>query len=136
MKRAVPFGVVALVSMVSVGCAPPRPPQELVDARAAYARAYVGPAAEANTVGLVEARHALDEAEAKYADDPKSEEARHLAYVAHRRVLLAETNARATIAATQKAQAEQALAEVRARTKLDEDRPADDRQKARVETKP
>lgn len=121
---------------IAAACTPTRPPQELVDARAAYARAYVGPAAQANTAGLAEARRTLDEAEAKFAEDPRSEEARHLAYVAHRRVLLAETNARTTIAATQRAEAEQALAEMRARTKLNEGPGEDEKQKARVGTKP
>lgn len=118
------------------GCMSTRPPQELVDARAAYARAYVGPAAQANVAGLYDAKSALDEAETKYADDPTSEEARHLAYLAHRRILLAETNARATIAAGQRARAEYALAAAKARTKLHDAERTDDREKARRGTSP
>ena len=87
-------------------CMSTTPPQELVDARAAYARAYVGPAAEANVVGLHDAKRALDDAEAKFQEDPSSEETRHLAYLAHRRVLIVETNARATIAGEQRERAE------------------------------
>lgn len=134
MKRS--FLVTAFMICGLVACSPTRPPQELVDARAAYARAYVGPAAQANTAGLGDARRALDEAERKFAEDPQSEEVRHLAYVAHRRVQLAETNARTTIAATQRAEAEQALAEMHARTKLNEEPREDEKQKARVEKKP
>jgi hypothetical protein len=94
----------------TAGCMSARPPQELVDARTAYARAYEGPAAQANVAGLHDAKRALDDAEAKFADDPSSEEARHLAYLAHRRVLLAETNARAIIAADQRVRTERAIA--------------------------
>lgn len=127
-----------LVCLVAAtGCLSSRPPQELVDARAAYARAYVGPAAQANVSGLHDAKRALDDAESKFADDPSSEEARHLAYLAHRRVILAETNARATIAAGQRARAEHALAAVaaeKARTKPREDQTIEDREKARTTT--
>ena len=131
MMRSAWFVVVVAMSS-AVGCMPARPPQELVDARAAYARAYVGPAAQANVQGLHDAKNALDEAEAKYADEPSSEEARHLAYLAHRRVLVAETNARAIIAASQRARAEEALAAAKARRPVDERAPKDDQQKART----
>lgn len=100
------------------GCMTTNPPQELVDARAAYARAYVGPAAQTNVAGLHEAKRALDEAEAKYAEDASSDETRHLAYLAHRRVLLVETNARATIAAAEHARVERALAAAQAEDRL------------------
>jgi hypothetical protein len=126
----------AVTAFGLAGCLSSRPPQELVDARAAYARAYVGPAAQANVYGLHDAKRALEEAEAKYADDPSSEEARHLAYLAHRRVLLAETNARATIAAEQRARAEHALAAAKARPRLHEDKSTDDREKARTTAPP
>lgn len=128
------LAVVGLVALA--GCMPTRPSQELVDARAAYARAYVGPAAQANVAGLHDAKSALDEAEAKFTDDPSSEEARHLAYLAHRRVLLAETNARATIAADQRMRAEQSLAAAKARTRLHEGERTSDSEKARSGTSP
>jgi hypothetical protein len=126
-------GSIACLALVALaGCISTRTPPELADARAAYARAYVGPAAQANVAGLHDAKRALDDAEEKFSDDPASEEARHLAYLAHRRVLLAETNARAAIAADQRARAEQALAAARARTKLHEGERTDDREKART----
>jgi hypothetical protein len=131
------FAVIAFFgSFAAAACTSIRPPQELVDARAAYARAYVGPAAQANVAGLHDARSSLDEAEAKFADDPVSEETRHLAYLAHRRVLLAETNARAIVAAGQRARAEQALASAKARPKLHDGARTDDREKARRVTPP
>lgn len=122
-----------LVAVGSLGCMSTRPPQELVDARAAYARAYVGPAAQANVPGLHDAQRALEEAEAKFADDPRSEEARHLAYLAHRRVLLAETHARSILAANQRVQAEHAVATMtKARPQLSDPERSEDQQKART----
>lgn len=142
MKRRVIAMAVLGLSVAGAGglggCASTRPPQELVDARAAYARAYVGPAARANTAELDEARRALDDAEREFAHDPPSEEARHLAYLAHRRVLLAETNARTVMAATERVKAEQTLAEIAARAKLHDDRGGQpkDQQKGRGGTTP
>jgi hypothetical protein len=127
---------VCAIALALGGCMSTRPPQELVDARAAYARAYVGPAAQANVYGLHDAKRALDEAEAKFAEDAASEEARHLAYLAHRRVLLAETTARATIAAEQHGRAEHTLASVKARMKREDAQPNEERAKARTTTTP
>lgn len=99
----------ALVFSLGIAaCATISPPPELVDARAAYARAYEGPAAKVDVAGLHEARRALDAAEAKFADDPGSEESRHLAYLAHREILLVETNARVTLARKDRTKAAQA----------------------------
>ena len=126
----------AIAMTFAAGCMPTRPPQELVDARAAYARAYVGPAAEANVAGLHDAKRALDDAEAKYQEDASSEETRHLAYLAHRRVLLVETNARATIATEQRARAEHALTGAQARPKLREAERSDESVKAKTATVP
>jgi outer membrane protein OmpA-like peptidoglycan-associated protein len=89
------------------GCASRQPPPELVDARTAFARARTGETAQANPAGVYEAKRALDAAERKEEDDPGSSEARSLAYIAHRRVLLAEANGRAAIAQQQAQQAEQ-----------------------------
>lgn len=89
------------------GCASTQPPPELVDARSAYARAKTGPASQVNPAGLYEAKQALDAAERKQDDDSGSPEARSLAYVAHRRILLAEQNAKSAVAQQQQQQAEQ-----------------------------
>lgn len=119
------------------GCMSTQPPQELVDARAAYARAYVGPAAQTNIAGLHDAKRALDDAEAKYQEDASSEETRHLAYLAHRRVLVVETNARAAMAFEQRVRAEHALAAAHTRPKLREaERTDEDRLKTKTATVP
>ncbi len=89
------------------GCASKQPPPELVDARQAFARARTGPAAQVNPAGIYEAKRSLDAAERKQDDDPGSPEARSLAYIAHRRVLLAEANASAVQAQQQQQIAEQ-----------------------------
>jgi hypothetical protein len=104
---------ILLAAALLVGCATARPSPELVDARAAYARAHAGPAVQANTAGLTEAKKALDEAEKNFVEEPGSDDARHLAYLAHRKVLVAEADARAKIAETQRARTEAALAALR-----------------------
>lgn len=91
MKRAA-----LLVVVMLAGCAAKQPPQELLDARAAYERARVGPAAKTNTTGLAETRKLLDEAERKFREG--SDAARDVAYVAHRRALAAEAEARTAAA--------------------------------------
>lgn len=102
MKRVI---AVLALTLAAAGCASRQPPPELVDARATYVRAQHGPAAQVNLAGLYEARRALDVAEREQSDHPGSESARDLAYVAQRKALLAETNARTAMAT---AQAEQA----------------------------
>ena len=120
MRRLVVPLFLVLFAAGGAACAHRAPPQELVDARAAYARAHVGPAVQANTPGLHESHRALEEAEREFAEQPSSDAARHLAYIAHRKILAAEANARATIAATQGEHARQTLAELNANAKLRE----------------
>jgi outer membrane protein OmpA-like peptidoglycan-associated protein len=115
-KISMVVGALSLILVVS-GCATKRPPPELVDARAAYDRAHLGPATQMNPAGLYSARKSLEDAERKWHDDPGSEEARHLAYLAHRKTLLAESQARTTIAQAQNYQAQVALAQL-ARARL------------------
>jgi hypothetical protein len=117
MKRfefALAIATLACGGYGGYGCATSRPSPELVDARAAYARAHAGPAVEANAAGLGDAKKALDDAEKRYADEPSSEAARHLAYIAYCKVLAAEATARANIAETQRARTEKTLAAIRA----------------------
>jgi outer membrane protein OmpA-like peptidoglycan-associated protein len=117
MKRSWLVGAFSLIFVVG-GCAAKRPPPELVDARAAYGRAQIGPATQTNPAGLYSARKSLEDAEHKWHDDPGSMEARHLAYLAHRKTLLAEAQARTTIAQSQHYQAQVALAQLE-RARLD-----------------
>jgi hypothetical protein len=89
--------------LLTVGCAARQPPTELVDARAAYERARVGPAAKLNTSGLGETKKILDEAEHAYAKGGRA--TRHLAYIAHRRALAAEAEARRKVAEAERVKA-------------------------------
>jgi outer membrane protein OmpA-like peptidoglycan-associated protein len=74
------------------GCAH-APPDELVDARENYRRASTGEAARIAPAELHVAKVALEKAEHSFNDKPKSFQTRDLAYVAHRKALLAEAKA-------------------------------------------
>lgn len=109
-------------------CGSRQPPPELVDARTAFARARTGETAQVNPAGIYEAKRALDVAERKQEEDPGSSDARSLAYIAHRRVLLAEANARVVAAHQQQQLAEQQFVQsqssqlAQARGQLDQSR--------------
>ena len=64
-------------------------PQELMDARAAYADAAKGPAAELAPAQLDTAKTSLDGAQRSFDDDGPSQKTKDLAYVAQRRAELA-----------------------------------------------
>jgi outer membrane protein OmpA-like peptidoglycan-associated protein len=119
MMRAIPFRFVPAFTLslasfaASAGCATQLPPSELVDARAAYARAHAGGAAQSEPEELAEAKRFLDAAERWQVDDPGSEEARNLAYVAQRKALTAEADAASSIAEVDQARELQALAVLR-----------------------
>jgi outer membrane protein OmpA-like peptidoglycan-associated protein len=116
MKRFIPIAPIAFAGLVAAvgACASEqqRPPPELVEARSAYARAASGPAASANPGGLYEGKRSLDAAERKQADDPGSDEARSLAYIADRKILLAEANGRLAMAQAQEEMAKAQLAQL------------------------
>lgn len=72
------------------GCAANIPaPAELNDARQAYARASVSPAAQLIPENLYRAREALVRAEQSFLDNPRSDRTRILATIAHREARLA-----------------------------------------------
>jgi outer membrane protein OmpA-like peptidoglycan-associated protein len=103
------LSVAALAGGVaSAGCAAHPPPTELVDARVAYARASAG-AVEASPEELAEAKRFLDAAERWQRDEPSSEEAKNLAYIAQRKAQIAEADARTVLAEIAQAQDLQAL---------------------------
>lgn len=108
--RTSPLFVLAATA-ITMGCAAKQPTAELVDARIAYQRASQGPAARVNPAGLYDAKRALDAAERAQNDDPGSGPARDVAYVAHRKAQLAETNARTVVTQTQEQAAIAALRE-------------------------
>lgn len=65
------------------------PSQQLVDARQAYGQAYASPANQLVPDRVYEARIALEAAERQHERKAASDSERHLAYIAHRKALLA-----------------------------------------------
>jgi outer membrane protein OmpA-like peptidoglycan-associated protein len=91
--------LVGLVGGMSCAHAPAPPPQELVDARAAYQRAINGPAAKTDPVRLGLASRSLEQAEKAYQNQAKMEDVRDPAYVSLRLTQTAEADAAARILA-------------------------------------
>lgn len=89
MKNIKSFSVILTV-VTGVACAPAKPPQDLLSARAAYNRASEGPAAELNPGGMDTAKQQLDAAEASFAKEGDSQGTRDEAYLALRKTELAE----------------------------------------------
>ncbi len=89
-------------------CGAHQPPQELVDARAAYAHASQGNAAKLTPAELHVARTSLDSAESKFNDDGGSQTTKDLAYIAQRKAQRAEAlgNAAAAGAASNSLEAQ------------------------------
>jgi outer membrane protein OmpA-like peptidoglycan-associated protein len=110
------FVSISMASLVSVAaCGAHMAPQELVDARAAYAHAASGNANQLVPAELHVARNSLDEAEHKFSDDGSSQPTKDLAYIAMRKSQRAEALGNA-------AAAEQARAQYNAeRTKTQEE---------------
>jgi outer membrane protein OmpA-like peptidoglycan-associated protein len=78
-------GVVALTA-----CSSTVPPKDLTSARAAYDRASQGPARELDPADLNAGKQQLDRAEASFKEDGDTQETRDRAYVALRKIELAE----------------------------------------------
>ncbi len=87
MKLPITLSLVGLLSLQA--CATARPPDELLQARAAMQRAQQGPASRYALVDLHTAQQSLASAEQAYASSPRSPEVRDLSYVALRRAELA-----------------------------------------------
>jgi outer membrane protein OmpA-like peptidoglycan-associated protein len=90
MKRTIVASAIALTA--AIGCAPSRPPNQLVDARTAYQQVLTHPSAPYAPTEVLEARQALDAAEHAYQEG-RMDEAKNLAYLAHRKALVAEAKA-------------------------------------------
>jgi outer membrane protein OmpA-like peptidoglycan-associated protein len=87
--------VVAMSGLCGIsGCATAMPPQDLVNARSAYARANAGPAATFNPADLNSAKQQLEVAETAFREDGDTQNTRDQAYVAVRKTELAESVAR------------------------------------------
>jgi outer membrane protein OmpA-like peptidoglycan-associated protein len=72
-----------------VACATPVAPQELMDARTAYAEASKGPAADLAPAQLDTAKTSLDAAQKSFDSDGPSQKTKDLSYVAERRAEIA-----------------------------------------------
>ena len=73
-----------------VACGAAVAPQELMNARTAYAKASKGPAAELAPAQLDTAKTSLDVAQRSFDNDGPSQRTKDLAYVAERRALIAD----------------------------------------------
>jgi outer membrane protein OmpA-like peptidoglycan-associated protein len=106
------FSLVALPALFGLACATIDPPKELVEARAEYERASVGPTAKVNPAGLYEAKKSLTKANNAFEQDPKSDDTRDVAYIALRKIQLANAQARAELASEEKARADRERAKI------------------------
>jgi outer membrane protein OmpA-like peptidoglycan-associated protein len=90
------IGLIVAMSGLSglSGCAAAVPPQDLVNARSAYARANTGPATAFDPADLNSAKQQLDVAEAAFLEEGDTQNTRDQAYVAIRKTELAESVAR------------------------------------------
>jgi outer membrane protein OmpA-like peptidoglycan-associated protein len=87
----------SLAFAAMTGCGSSQPPRELLDARAAYARAQSGPAPNVSPDALHEATDSLRQAESSYSAKADEKDTRALAYVAERRAELADVRAREAV---------------------------------------
>jgi outer membrane protein OmpA-like peptidoglycan-associated protein len=96
------------------GCAASQAPEELVDARRAYAHASEGPGRQLVPAQLLSAEQALARAERAFTDSPDAASTRDLAYIAERRSEIAD--AQGTLAAdiAEKTHAQAELAQLQA----------------------
>jgi outer membrane protein OmpA-like peptidoglycan-associated protein len=93
----------ALLAAATVtACATTAAPPQLVSARSAYDRAENGPTARLDPADLHTAKETLQSAEQSLADHGDAPETTDLAYVAERRVELAESRGRALMAMQEK----------------------------------
>lgn len=85
------------------------PPQELLDARSAYAEAAKGPAADLAPAQLDTAKQSLDGAQKSFDDDGPSQKTKDLAYVAQRSAEIAAAEGGREKAERQRAAADKDL---------------------------
>jgi len=114
------MGMIALASMVGMGCSSRREPMALEHARTAYMQAQKDPQVAPHApVALQEAEQILHRAERTWRDDHDEEEVQHLAHMTERRVAIAHAVAQHKMAEADiqrlSAEREQVLQEARAR---------------------
>jgi len=93
------------LALVLGACASSRPSAMLVEAREAYDEARTGPANKYAPDLVYEARTKREDAERAHQRDPGSDTEEHLAYLAHRRALLAMASADERVAHEESAEA-------------------------------
>jgi outer membrane protein OmpA-like peptidoglycan-associated protein len=96
------FAFLLLGGFASAGCATAMPSQDLLDARALYARANQGPAPGINPADLHTAKQQLDMAEAAFVKEGDTQNSRDQAYLAARKTQLAEVVARTRLSSQTK----------------------------------
>ncbi len=95
MRTTRKLGVVTFVgAFAALGCVSTTPPQDLVTARTAYDQANKGPAPALDPADMHTAKEQLDLAEASFKQEGDTQHTRDQAYVATRKVQLAEVRAR------------------------------------------
>jgi outer membrane protein OmpA-like peptidoglycan-associated protein len=100
------FGLLGLGAAMLAACGASPPPRELVDARAAYARAQQGPARDLDPATLADAKNALSRAERAYAASADEKDISTLGYVAERKAERADIQAQDVLNTAQQKQAE------------------------------
>jgi outer membrane protein OmpA-like peptidoglycan-associated protein len=93
-----------------LACGSHAPPKELVDARAAYAKAQAGPASKLVPAELHVAQESLDAAEHAFHDSPDSQDTADISYVALRKAERADALGRAAAAEGDRAAADRTAA--------------------------
>jgi outer membrane protein OmpA-like peptidoglycan-associated protein len=94
----VTMSIPGVILLLASGCAARMPPQDLVSARAAYARASKGPAASATPRDMDTARKQLAMAEASFENDGDTQATRDKSYLALRKTEYAEVIGRTLLA--------------------------------------
>jgi outer membrane protein OmpA-like peptidoglycan-associated protein len=105
----------ALTALAVAGCGAATPSPELVDARRTYEAARQGMAPELVPADLLNAKQALERAEAAFEDDAGSFRERSLAYIAQRKAALAMARAGIAEAKREAEAAEELLKEEQAK---------------------
>ncbi len=111
MMKLTKLSTALAFSFAVIGCGSSPALKELVDARAAYAKAHIGTANQNSPAQVHVAKESLDAAEKAFADDPDTQETRDKSYVALRAAELAQAHGRLVHAEEQKTQALKELQE-------------------------
>ncbi len=92
--RSIVISIASVSALGLIACATSLPPQDLLNARSAYDRASRGPAPQLDPADMHTAKEQLALAEASFTKDGDTQNTRDQAYLAVRKLELAETIAR------------------------------------------